>query len=1033
MVKRDFYHIMGVFLAQLLILSVPMNAQQKQSLAHFSTKKTAPTTLRIVPEGAFFANHLHLTQIQTLQQKGITVEMKGVHSSTSSRLRSHYPSIYTEDFASSEGFGRMTIIDHNGDDNTWVYDLQNKRLIYPYNLSAADDWAVTPAVPLTGGRLYYVGCSAHAGSVYDSERMEAKWGKAATVEALTNELLPEMDVYSPEPISYEREIKITETGDYFFGIHAISDANKYQLHLRKIYVLQGPLLTSPDKVDDLKITPDATGFPKAKVSFRAPSQNIDGSPVTTLSRIDIIRAGQVIKSFANPQAGAVLEYEDVEAQNGVNIYTVIAYAGEEIGRKTQAAARVGVDLPQPPEKFKAFDNGTQVRFTWDPVSNVGETGGYVNPAAVTYYLHAINQEGEVGDRIATINETSYLLDNDPNEGEQDIMTWYLSAGNAAGVSDFSSTSLLVGAPYAVPFQESFTGAKIGSVVWINKNEKQSFVLVNDHFADKDGGSVAFRADKDTEWSAINFGKVGLQGVNNPYIVFHHKCTEQRDVRMEVIAKTPDGQEHILETIDYSTDNLKSWKMKKVSLQSLKNERYVTLRFKAYGRANVMISLDAISIVDMPSHDLELGVATPQKAIKGEPFPVEAFVKNVGEHPVSSYTLTLFVNGKEKARKSVETPFTAFGETQTVAFENVRVESVAGVTAQVKVVVTTPNDPNAENNMQERVLPLIESSLPRANALEAQVQGVKVALKWQAPASVSMVVEEGFENYNPWTTTFGGWSTVNGNEAALAGALFKRRTYPLQGTAFAFCIMNPNSIFAECTQVFPDMAPRTGDQYAMSIYESVDGKDVDNDDWLIFPLLSGERQTVRFWALNQKSGNDNFPETFDLLVSKGEKELSAFEKLGEAHTVSSGAWEEVRVELPEGVRYLALHRTTNKNNAYMLGIDDVTFKASAGKVIGYNVYRNGQLITTLEGADITSLETDRVENEDTYAVTVLFDGGKESAPIEVKLPTSIEEILKEQANADVYTVDGRLIRRNARDLKGLPEGIYIINNQKYLLH
>ena len=50
-------------------------------------------------------------------------------------------------------------------------------------------------------------------------------------------------------------------------------------------------------------------------------------------------------------------------------------------------------------------------------------------------------------------------------------------------------------------------------------------------------------------------------------------------------------------------------------------------------------------------------------------------------------------------------------------------------------------------------------------------------------------------------------------------------------------------------------------------------------------------------------------------------------------------------------------------------------------------------------------------------------------------TGIENLLFESGilthSADVYSIDGRLVRSKALNLNGLPKGVYIVNGKKYV--
>ena len=72
----------------------------------------------------------------------------------------------------------------------------------------------------------------------------------------------------------------------------------------------------------------------------------------------------------------------------------------------------------------------------------------------------------------------------------------------------------------------------------------------------------------------------------------------------------------------------------------------------------------------------------------------------------------------------------------------------------------------------------------------------------------------------------------------------------------------------------------------------------------------------------------------------------------------------------------------------------------------------------------------------FAVTAVYANGQESQPASATLTvTGIEGLLitgHGQLPADIYTTDGRLVRRQATTLSGL-KGIYIINGKKTVIN
>ena len=119
------------------------------------------------------------------------------------------------------------------------------------------------------------------------------------------------------------------------------------------------------------------------------------------------------------------------------------------------------------------------------------------------------------------------------------------------------------------------------------------------------------------------------------------------------------------------------------------------------------------------------------------------------------------------------------------------------------------------------------------------------------------------------------------------------------------------------------------------------------------------------------------------------------------------------------------------------LDDVTFNY-AGAVTSYNIYCDGQLVATVEdGVTTYTVPADQLTDGDhTFAVTAVYANGQESQPASATLTvTGIEGLLitgHGQLPADIYTTDGRLVRRQATTLNGL-KGIYIINGKKTVIN
>ena len=133
-------------------------------------------------------------------------------------------------------------------------------------------------------------------------------------------------------------------------------------------------------------------------------------------------------------------------------------------------------------------------------------------------------------------------------------------------------------------------------------------------------------------------------------------------------------------------------------------------------------------------------------------------------------------------------------------------------------------------------------------------------------------------------------------------------------------------------------------------------------------------------------------------------------------------------LPEGTKYFAIRHTSS--DIFGLLLDDVTFERGATAPVGYNIYVDGELVGSTADTAYDLPATGLADGEHTFAVTAVYDGGKESAPATavIDITNGIDEITVDGQPVDVYTIDGRLVRRQVTSLEGL-NGLYLIGNKK----
>ena len=171
---------------------------------------------------------------------------------------------YQNNFDTEELQSDFMIIDANQDTKTWA--PYNVEMYYTYSsTNAGDDWLVSPMIKLIAGKVYKISLSAHAESSNYPEKLEVKAAKEATASgaetaallAAGMEVIEATTITSTSYVTLSNDtFTVAETGYYNFGIHAISDADKYRL-------------TVDDFVVERIVTPDQAAAEAVEALFDA--------------------------------------------------------------------------------------------------------------------------------------------------------------------------------------------------------------------------------------------------------------------------------------------------------------------------------------------------------------------------------------------------------------------------------------------------------------------------------------------------------------------------------------------------------------------------------------------------------------------------------------------------------------------------------------------------------------------------------------------------------------------------------------------
>lgn len=144
---------------------------------------------------------------------------------------------FTWDFSYAEQLTDFTVINVNGDYNTWLYSAPDQCVYVRYNSQVdMDDWLITPAITLQAGHSYEVSFDAKNSTSGDDEKVEAFFGRTPTVEGMTVSGVPVTTLSSRQWETFSFQIDATEDGPYYIGIHGCSYRNRTNLYVDNISI-----------------------------------------------------------------------------------------------------------------------------------------------------------------------------------------------------------------------------------------------------------------------------------------------------------------------------------------------------------------------------------------------------------------------------------------------------------------------------------------------------------------------------------------------------------------------------------------------------------------------------------------------------------------------------------------------------------------------------------------------------------------------------------------------------------------------------
>ncbi len=933
---------------------------------------------------------------------------------------------FTAEFTSATSVAGWTIIDANADSNLWKFYSYGKTLQL-YGSKGSDDWAITPVVKVKAGTSYPVSVDLNTSTYYE-ETIEVMWGTEPTAEAMVNTIIAPTAIKSSANVTLSGEIVAEQAGNIYIGVHGCTKEKSNTINLVKLTIETGQTAAAPAAPGDFTVNTPVNGDREAHISFTAPSTTLGGDPLegeNSCSKIEILRDGNVIATITEGIApGQKVEYTDKsdDLTLGNHVYGAVAYNVYGDGAMVEAEVLVGARKPVAPEEAKFIEDGNtgKVTILWDAVTTDVE-GNTINSDAVTYQV-IDRQYNVIADNLTG---TSFEYQAVP-EGEQAFCQFAVYAVTAGGKSDKMAATAYkpVGAAYETPWSESFTDRSVSSIFgynYIQGQEPWQFVSSTDWgivAQDQDNGYAYFECY--SVLTALVSGKINLDGLNNPafsYYTYNYASSSSSTYTnaLEIQVDNGDGNGFVTVQSDIvsQTGPINQWNKVMVDLSEYDGQT-VILRIVPTNPGLAFYTLDNLRVSSNVEYNLTATrISAPAAVDINKPFEVTVTVTNTGEQPVSNYTVELY--NKEELVDFVEGTRLEPTESKNFVIET-SADITAGEYAEYYAVIVCSDDQIEKDNTSDVVsVGIISAVVPVAMDLEAVTRGSDVELSWIEPdltAAAPEAYTEDFESADSWSNIVEGWNNYDQDNTPVGG--IQTEGFPCTGLQAWF--VADHSWFNEDVAT-PWMA-HSGQKFLASEYVVRGGSNVQSDDWIVTPRIFEGAQSISFYA---KSFQAQYPESFEVLASKGTTSVDDFEVIGEESYIGA-AWKQYRYKLPEGTRYAAIRsRSINK---FFLFVDDVTFIPADGEpaalaLKGYNIYRNNVKVNSTPVSEPTFTDHGIAQNrEHNYFVTAVYDKG-ESRPsntVSVRM-SGIDNIMSQ--NMAISVVKGGII------VKGLTEGVITV--------
>jgi len=900
---------------------------------------------------------------------------------------------YSNELSTTTLVDGYTTIDGYADGFTW--NIQNAKMrCYPGFGNGMDEWLVTPAVHLEGGKYYKTTFLTWSESADAGNTVSLWLGKSATADAMTQQVIAPYQM-GTESTLLKDYFTVSETGEYYLGFHGenTNSRNSTPFYI-KSFTISDSINAKVPGPGSLNVNPDRNGELACTVDIILPTKDINGDALESLTKAVVYYDGTSI-STQNVTLGGTTEQVTVpNPTQGIHLFTLICSNEYGEGEEYETTAFIGINRPSYPTALdvKLTEKDGELTLTWE-APTTDYDGFDINPDLITYEVFEYTSSGEV--QIAdSIKELTYTYQAVPVDSAQQFKRVGVRAWTSAGGSQGNLAGVYaVGKPYELVWSESFANLETSTIfrsqsidqkgwsAWGYNSEDPSGVTP----VDDDGGFAIMEAIFKNGASGLATGRINLN-IEKPllkfYVMNRTTSTTVDENLLEVWVRPTNDEWHTVKsnTIDEWAGGYAGWQKVVVDLSEYKGQA-VELMFAGLCQSFIYLNIDDISVGQTNNVDLSLvNLTLPDEAYPGKEFPVKVTVKNNGDMTYENALVNVYVNGNVRLTDTITLQA---GEQQTLTLNDLI--TVAEVRDTSKFVyyaeVVAERDVDLVDNVSdEQTLNIVTDIYPTVNNLTGSVVDNAVVLTWDAPTipTEAETFFDDFESYDSWSgieTGFGKYTLLDLDRQGISQ--FTNIPWPIAlGAKQSFFIVDFsdtcfNAAHEATAGVF---IAHSGNKAVGSMVNLSNSEYV--ADMFITPELCGEAQTISFYA---KSIRSTTLESMRLMYSTTGKEYNDFTLLQVVSSIPAGEYTLYTVEVPEGTKYFAIYHF--QANCSMLLIDDMTYKPAGNErlvIEGYYIYRNGELIGFVPAQDsnpITFTDNDAPDGENTYSVSVLYNRGE----------------------------------------------------------